>query len=152
MTGTGHPATPALARTPQAPRAPQPFLLPRLRRRNLTTLGIVAVIAVIALNVGRQSFVGWSIDQQAADLEAQVAAAEAENLELQRLVEYLQSDAFVTAEARRLRNVGYPGEQVLIIPPDAVVPVPGETIEPAAAERPILERWIQLFFGPTDEP
>jgi cell division protein FtsB len=152
MTGTGHPATPALARTPQAPRAPQPFLLPRLRRRNLTTLGIVAVIAVIALNVGRQSFVGWSIDQQAADLEAQVAAAEAENLELQRLVEYLQSDAFVTAEARRLRNVGYPGEQVLIIPPDAVVPVPGETIEPAAVERPILERWIQLFFGPTEDP
>jgi cell division protein FtsB len=112
----------------------------------------VAVIAVIALNVGRQSFVGWSIDQQAADLEAQVAAAEAENLELQRLVEYLQSDAFVTAEARRLRNVGYPGEQVLIVPPDAVVPVPGETIEPAAVERPILERWIQLFFGPTDQP
>jgi hypothetical protein len=33
-----------------------------------------------------------------------------------------------------------------------VVPVPGETIEPAAVERPILERWIQLFFGPTDQP
>jgi cell division protein FtsB len=147
MTGTGHPATPALPRATPAPRAPQPIRLPRLRRRTLTTLAVVAVIAVIALNVGRQSFLGWSIDQQAADLEAQVAAAEAENAELQRLVEYLQSDAFVTTEARRLRNVGYPGEQVLIIPPDAIVPTPATGDGAVEADRPLLERWLELFFG-----
>ena len=44
--------------------------LPRIRRRTLTTLAVVAVIALIALNVARQSFLGWSIDQQAAQLEA----------------------------------------------------------------------------------
>lgn len=145
MTGIGHPATPAL---PRSPRAPTPMRLPRIRRRTLTTLAVVAVIALIALNVARQSFLGWSIDQQAAGLEAQVAAAEAENAELQRLVEYLQSDAFVTAEARRLRNVGYPGEQVLIIPPDAVVPAPATTGGEPIVERPLLERWLELFFGP----
>ena len=144
MTGTGHPATSALPRTP---RAPAPFRLPRLRRRSLTTLAVVAIIAVVALNVARQSFLGWSIDQQAADLEAQVAAAEAENAELRRLVEYLQSDAFVTAEARRLRNVGYPGEQVLIIPADAFVPTPATTGDVPAADPPLLERWLELFFG-----
>jgi cell division protein FtsB len=149
MTGTGHPATSALPRTP---RAPAPFRLPRLRRRSLTTLAIVAVIAIIALNVARQSFLGWSIDQQAAGLEAQVAAAEAENAELRRLVVYLQSDAFVTAEARRLRNVGYPGEQVLIIPPDAVVPAPTTTGGETVVERPLLERWLELFFGSTTAP
>jgi cell division protein FtsB len=121
--------------------------LPRIRRRTLTTLGVIAIIAVIALNVGRQSFLGWSIDQQAAELEAQVAAAEAENAELQRLVEYLQSDAFVTAEARRLRNVGYPGEQVLIIPADAFVPTPATTDAEPVDDRPLLERWLELFFG-----
>jgi cell division protein FtsB len=147
MTGTGHPATPALPRATQAPRAPQPIRLPRIRRRTLTTLAVVAIVAVIALNVGRQSFVGWSIDQQAAQLEAQVAAAEAENAELQRLVEYLQSDAFVTAEARRLRNLGYPGEQVLIIPPDAFAPSTGGAAAEPIADTPILERWLTLFFG-----
>jgi cell division protein FtsB len=149
MTGTGHPATPAQPRATQAPRAPTPLKLPRLRRRTLTTLAVVAVIGIIALNVGRQTFLGWSIDQQAEQLEAQVAAAEAENAELQRLVEYLQSDAFITAEARRLRNVGYPGEQVLIIPPDAVVPAPGATDVQPVDERPFLEQWLELFFGST---
>ena len=33
----------------------------------------------VAFNVGRQAFVGWTIGEQAADLEAQVTAAEAEN-------------------------------------------------------------------------
>jgi cell division protein FtsB len=146
MTGTGHPATHAL---PREPRGPAPLRLPRIRRRTLTTLAVVAVVAVIALNVGRQSFLGWSIDQQAAQLEAQVAAAEAENAELQRLVEYLQSDAFITAEARRLRNVGYPGEQVLIIPPDAFVPAPTTTDDKPAPERPLLEQWLELFFETT---
>jgi cell division protein FtsB len=147
MTGTGHPATSALPRATQAPRAPQPIRLPRLRRRTLTTLGVVAIVAIIALNVGRQSFLGWSIDQQAAELEAQVAAAEAENAELQRLVQYLQSDAFITAEARRLRNVGYPGEQVLIIPPDSLAPAPATSDGETTAERPLLEQWVELFFG-----
>jgi cell division protein FtsB len=149
MTGTGHPATPALPRASQAPRAPTPIRLPRIRRRSLTTLAVVAVIGIIALNVGRQSFLGWSIDQQAEQLQAQVEAAEAENAELQRLVEYLQSDAFITAEARRLRNVGYPGEQVLIIPPEAVVPPPETTDSAPPAEQPLLEQWLELFFGST---
>jgi cell division protein FtsB len=144
MTGTGHPATPAL---PRAPRATTPFRLPRIRRRTLTTLAVVAVIAVIALNVGRQSFLGWSVEQQAADLQAQVEAAQAENAALQRYVEYLQSDAYVTAEARRLRNLGYAGEQVLIIPPGAAVPVPDSFADVPVAEQPLLEQWLELFFG-----
>lgn len=148
MTGTGHPATPALPRAPRAPTPPQ-LRVPRIRRRTLTTLGVIALVAVVALNVGRQSFLGWSIDQQAAQLEAQVTAAEAENAELQRLVAYLQSDAFITAEARRLRNVGYPGEQVMIIPPEAVVPAPATTSDEPLAERPLLEQWLELFFGTT---
>ena len=143
MTGLGHPATQRAT-----PPAPPVIRLPRLRRRALTSLMVVAIIGLVALNVGRQAFVGWSIDQQAAELEAQVAAAEAENAALQRQLEYLQSDAYVTAEARRLRNLGYPGEQLLIIPPGATVPAPAEASAPPADDRPMLERWIDLFFGP----
>jgi cell division protein FtsB len=144
MTGPGHPATTTL---PRAPRAPTPLRLPRIRRRTLTTLAVVAVIGIIALNVGRQSFLGFSIEQQAADLEAQVEAAQAENAALQSYVAYLQSDAYVTAEARRLRNLGYSGEQVLIIPPGAAVPIPADEAQAPAAEKPLLEQWLALFFG-----
>ena len=43
---------------------------------------------------------------------------------LQRELEYLRSDAYISAEARRLANLGVPGEQVLIIPPGAEAPLP----------------------------
>jgi cell division protein FtsB len=129
------------------PPAPRPFRVPRIRRRTLITLIVVAAVGLVAFNVGRQAFVGWSIGQEAASLEAQAAAAEAENSALQRQLEYLQSDAYVTAEARRLRNLGYPGEQILIIPPGASVPSPATVDVPAVDERPMLERWIELLFG-----
>ena len=152
MTGPGHPATTAL---PRAPRAPTPVRLPRLRRRTFTSLAVVAVIGIIAFNVGRQSFLGWSVEQQAADLQAQVEAAQAENAALERYVDYLQSDAYVTAEARRLRNLGYAGEQVLIIPAGAAIPVPHGSTRAPADSTPLIERWLELFFGspdPTTEP
>ena len=128
--------------------APRPVRLPRLRRRTLVSLIVVGAVALVAFNVGRQAFVGWSIGQQADSLEAQVAAAEAENVALQRQLEYLQSDAYVTAEARRLRNLGYPGEEILFIPPGAGVPAPATSPAIPAQAPPMLERWIALFFGP----
>ena len=127
--------------------APRPVRLPRVRRRTLVSLIVVGAVALVAFNVGRQAFVGWSIGQQAESLEAQVLAAEAENVALQRQLEYLRSDAYVTAEARRLRNLGYPGEQILFIPPGAAVPAPTTPYEAPVDSRPMLERWIELFFG-----
>jgi len=113
---------------------------------------IVGVVALIAFNVGRQAFLGWSIGEQAGSLEAQVAAAEAENAALQRQLEYLQSDAYVTAEARRLRNLGYPGEQLLIIPTGTAVAPANGTSSAAVDDRPMFERWMDLFFVGTTSP
>jgi len=112
-----------------------------------TVLAVIGVVALVALNVGRQAFVGWTTDGQAAQLAAQVAAAEEENAVLQRQLDYLQSDAYVTVEARRLGNVGYPGEQILIIPAGATAPAPATSYPEAAKETPMLERWLALFFG-----
>jgi cell division protein FtsB len=131
-----------------SPPAPRPLRAPRLRRRTLIALLIIGAVALVAFNVGRQAFVGWSVGQQADSLDAQVVAAEAENAALQRQLEYLQSDAYVTAEARRLRNLGYPGEQILIIPPGATVPAPPTSQAATERDGPMLERWIEIFFGP----
>lgn len=149
MTGLGHPATVSPRRSAVSP-PPQPIRIPRPSRRALTVLAVVGVVALVALNVGRQAFVGWTTDAQAEQLAAEVAAAEAQNAALQRQLDYLQSDAWVTAEARRLRNLGYPGEQVLIIPPGATVPAPATSYAPPTDERPMLERWLALFFGPSE--
>jgi cell division protein FtsB len=145
-------AVPGTAATRARPPARRPSLRLALRRRTLIALIIAGVVALIAFNVGRQAFLGWSVGEQADSLAAQVAAAEAENNALQVQLEYLQSDAYVTVEARRLRNLGYPGEQVLIIPPGAAVSAPTPAGPAKAPDPPMLERWLTVFFGPSSAP
>lgn len=107
---------------------------------------LVIVGILLAVQFGRQVYANWEIGQRADAIEAQIAAVEAENAELQRELEYLQSDAYVSAEARRLANLGLPGEQVLIIPPGAEAPLP-EQLAVLEAPKPLLEQWLDLFFG-----
>ncbi len=80
-------------------------------------------------------------------MRAELAAIEAENAALADELAYLQSDAFVGAEARELRTLGAAGEQVLIIPPGAEAPIPEELLPPPPAPRPLIEQWLDLFFG-----
>lgn len=110
---------------------------------------VVVIIGVlVAVQFGRQVYANWEIGQRAAAIEAQIAAIEAENLELQRELEYLRSPAYISAEARRLANLGAPGEQALIIPPGAEEPLPPELAAVRVAPKPLLEQWVDLFFGP----
>lgn len=110
-------------------------------------LVLVIVGGFLAVQFGRQVYANWAIGQRAAEIEAQIAAVEAENARLQSELEYLRSDAYVSAEARRLANLGAPGEEVLIIPPGAEQPLP-EELAAADAQPPLLEQWWSLFFGP----
>jgi cell division protein FtsB len=126
----------------------------RPRWRRPSTRGGVAglvvlliVAAFLAVQFGRQVYANWEIGQAAAQLEAEIAATEAENDLLEQELRYLRSDAYVSAEARRLSNLGAEGDQVLIIPSGAEAPLP-EELAAANAPRPLLEQWWALFFGP----
>lgn len=123
------------------------FRLPA-SRGGLAGLAVLLIVAtLLAVQFGRQVYLNWEMGQSAAALEREIARMEAENEALQRELAYLRSDAYVSAEARRLANIGLPGEQVLIIPPGAEEPLP-EAIAARLAPRPYLEQWIDLFFGP----
>ncbi|HEX5039494.1 MAG TPA: hypothetical protein VFW95_05120, partial [Candidatus Limnocylindria bacterium] len=67
---------------------------------------------------------------------------------LEQELAYLRSTAYLSAEARRLTNVGLPGEQVLIIPPGAEEPLP-EALMKIEPPKPLLQQWLELFFGPS---
>ena len=128
---------------------------PRWRRPSTRggVAGLVVLIIVaglLAVQFGRQVYANWEIGQRAAQLEAEIAAIEAENELLADELAYLQSDGYVSAEARRLQNLGAPGDQVLIIPSGAEAPLP-EELAAANAPRPLLEQWWALFFGPAEE-
>jgi cell division protein FtsB len=114
---------------------------------------VVIIIGVLlAVQFGRQVYANWEIGQRAAAIQAQIASVEAENAELERELAYLQSEAYISAEARRLANLGAPGENVLIIPPGAEEPLPEELAVAAEPPKPLLEQWVDLFFGSPTTP
>jgi cell division protein FtsB len=133
-----------------APARRRPGLRLPGSRGGLAWLAVLLIIGVLlSVQFGRQVYTNWEIGQRAAAVEAEIAAIEAENARLLDELAYLGSDAFISAEARRLANVGARGEQVLIIPPGAEAPLPEELVNVAPPE-PMLEQWLNLFFGPAD--
>jgi cell division protein FtsB len=140
MTGVELPA--------QAPRPrPSGWRLPASRGGIAWLVVLVIVGILLAAQFGRQVYANWAITQEAAAVRAEIEAVEARNEALRLELAYLQSEAYISAEARRLTDLGAQGEQVLIIPPGAEEPLPPSLAEPAAADRPLLEQWLDLFFG-----
>ena len=118
-------------------------------RGGLAWIAVLLIIGIfLAVQVGRQVYVSWSTGQEAVAIRAQIAAMEAHNEALREQLAYLQSKGFVSAEARRLLNLGLPGEHVLIIPPGAEAPLPAVPNSAGSTAKPPLEEWLELFFGP----
>ena len=136
-----------------AARAAPPERPVRLRipasRGGLAWIAVLLIIGTfLVVQVGRQVYASWSIGQDANAIRAEITTMEARNQQLQQELAYLQSRAFLSAEARRVLNVGLPGEQVLIIPPGAEAALPAALKDRPAAPKPLLEQWLELFFGP----
>ncbi|HET6380512.1 MAG TPA: septum formation initiator family protein [candidate division Zixibacteria bacterium] len=135
--------------------APRPSTRePRIRvtlpasRGGLAWLLVLLIVgAFVAFQLGRQVYASWAIEQEVARYEAQIAAIREENAALQRELDYLESDAYLSQEVRRLKNLGKPGEHVLIIPPGAEATLPPAVQEEHEPPPPPLEQWLDLFFG-----
>ena len=135
----------------EIPTPSRPFRMRRfrrLRRRSAVALIAVGVAVLLTFNIGRQVVTTWNVNQERAAVQAQVAAAEAANARLQRYLDYLNSDAYTDVAARELRDVGSSGEQLLIIPTGAAVQPTLGAAGSASADPPLLEQWLDLFFGP----
>jgi cell division protein FtsB len=131
-------------------RAPEPGIRVTLpaSRGGLAWLVVLLIIgAFLAFQVGRQVYASWSINQEADRYRAEIAALEEQNAVLEQELAYLQSDAYISAEARRLLNVGRPGERILIIPPGSEAAPPPPADAEAGKAQPPLAQWMELFFG-----
>ena len=148
MTGIDLAATASASGTapPAAPRSR--WRLPA-SRGGMAWMVVVIIIGIfLAAQFGRQVYANWEIGQRAAAIEAEIAQVEAENAELERELAYVQSPAYFGPEARRLGNLGTTGEEALIIQRGAEEPLPEELAAAAEPPKPLLEQWIDLFFGP----
>jgi cell division protein FtsB len=129
------------------PRRRSRYTLPA-SRGGLAWLAILLLIgAFVAFQVGRQVYASWSIGQEAERVRTEIAAMAEENAQLQRELDYLQSDAYISAEARKLLNLGFWNERVLIIPPGSEAQLPPALLKVEEPPAPLLEQWLQLFFG-----
>jgi cell division protein FtsB len=139
------------ASAPPQPSPPEPRLRVTVpaSRGGLAWLAVLLLIgAFVTFQVGRQVYASWSIGQEADRIRAEIAAVEAQNAALERELSYLRSDAYLSAEARRLANLGRTGEHVLIIPPGAEAAPPPAMEGESTPAAPLLEQWLDLFFGP----
>jgi cell division protein FtsB len=117
-------------------------------RAGITWLVVLLVVgALLAIQVGRQVYANYSITQQAQALRQQISDIEARNEALRRQLDYLRSDAYISAEARRLANLGHTGDRLLIIPPGSEATLPTALRPKVTPQKPLLEQWIELFFG-----
>jgi Septum formation initiator. len=133
----------------QAPAEPPIRVRLPASRGGLAWLAVLLIIGVfLAVQVGRQVYASWSIGQQADQVRAEISAIEARNAELRQELDSLNSNAYLSAEARRLFNLGLPGERVLIIPPGAEVALPPALVDKPKPPKPMIEQWLDLFFGP----
>ena len=130
-----------------APERPVRVRIPA-SRGGIAWFAVLLIVGIfLAVQVGRQVYQSWSIGQEADAIRVQIAQIEAHNAALRQELAYLNSNAFLSAEARRLLNLGLPGEQVLIIPPGTEAPPP-RLLDQPAAQKPMIEQWLELFFGP----
>jgi cell division protein FtsB len=136
---------PAAESQPSAPS--RRLRLPATPGRLATVVVLLVVAAFLAVQTGSQVYANWTITQEAERVRAEIAAIEARNELLRRELDYLRSDAYVSQQARRFTNLGRPDEQVLIIPPGAEVDVPPELLPEPEPVKPLLEQWLDLFFG-----
>jgi cell division protein FtsB len=117
-------------------------------RGGLAWLAVLLILGTfLAVQVGREVYSSWSIGREAEQVRAQIAAIEARNEALRQELAYLRSDAYLSAEARRLLNLGLRGEHVVIIPSGAAAPLPPALRVAPPKPKPLLEQWVELFFG-----
>jgi cell division protein FtsB len=135
-----------------APARPRPrrrsgYTLPT-SRGGLAWLAVLLLVgAFVAFQVGREVYASWSIGQEADQIRAEMAAMAEQNAQLQRELEYLRSDAYISVESRKLLNLGHAGERVLIIPPGSEARLPAALQERHDPPPPLLDQWLELFFG-----
>jgi cell division protein FtsB len=77
----------------------------------------IVVLGFLAFSFGKKFLEIKDIDQEIKSSQDEIAQLEAKNNDLNSLLSFLNTDAFLEQEARLKFNLQKPGESVVIIPP-----------------------------------
>jgi cell division protein FtsB len=80
----------------------------------LSILGLI-VIAVIAVSLGKNISKKYKINSEISNLAKEIVDIEKKNLEIERLIEYFNSDQFLEEKARLSLGMKKNGEEAVLI-------------------------------------
>ena len=88
------------------------------------------------------------LQQEAENLQQQVALQQLKNQNLTYQQHYYQSAEFLDLQAREHFNLASPGESVIILPANTVSSKPKATpVQTPVPQRSNFEQWLYFFFG-----
>jgi cell division protein FtsB len=115
-------------------------------RGRIAAVAAGAIALLLAVGTGRAINRNRQVRAELVELQQRIQRYRAENQELAQNLDYLSSDAFVAAEARRSLGLGLPGEQ-----PVVVVPQSEAAASLAAGQQQsspsLASLWWRYFFG-----
>lgn len=116
-------------------------------QRFIAIIGLIFLL-LISLPLARTYSQKKVIEQELAELQANISQYENENSELQEMIQYLESDQSLESQARLNLNLKKPEETVVVIERiENKNSQTGPADLQAKDQRNNLEKWWEYFFG-----
>jgi len=110
----------------------------------LTTVFLVAMIAVVFLMAGRLWIQKQEVDNEVSVLQKKADSIRKENQQLSELTKYLSTDEYAQRQAREKLNLKKEGEHVVVLPKSAEdEAILGSSQE----EKSNRQKWFDYFFN-----
>lgn len=111
------------------------------------TLLLLALITVASITqLSREAMRRHAINAQIRKIEQDMSNLKNKRFELNRIISYLQSDAYIEEEARKKLNLRRPGEAVYVVPD---VKQRADDVGNQAGSMTAAQEWIHYFFSTT---
>jgi cell division protein FtsB len=116
-----------------------------VNQRFLAMIGLI-ILVLIALPLAKNYSQKKIIEQELADLQANIQKFESETLELQEMLKYLESDQSLESQARLNLNLKKPGETVVVIEKDEDKKKSEISMANQESEKNNFQKWQEYFF------
>lgn len=91
-------------------------LLKKVFTSKIFLLSMVGVLVFLGVQVGKESYRKYQLQQEINSLKSEISKIEGENRKLDKLMEYFKKDSYLEQEARVKLNLKKPGEKMVVFP------------------------------------
>jgi cell division protein FtsL len=112
--------------------------IPGLSLHRVVVVASIFVIVYSGFTIAGNVTRTWQLNAQTQQLEKEIAQQQSELAQLNALKSYMQSDAFISAQAR---------EEGLASPGDTAIVVKAPTSAPAVQSHQSSDSWWERYYG-----